>query len=53
MYFLFSPLFLLSLSDYGYEHANGITGPCVRDESVTLTNPCASAGVTTYLKSQG
>ena len=40
-------------SDYGYQRADGITGPCVRDPSVTLPNPCASGNVTTYYRSRG
>jgi hypothetical protein len=38
--------------DYGYAHANGITGPCVKDTSVELPDPCAG-GLQTYQKSQG
>ena len=25
-------------SDYGYKHANGIDGPCIRDNTITLPN---------------
>ena len=39
-------------SDYGYKHANGIDGPCIRDNTITLPNSCTS-GVTSYIKSQG
>ena len=39
-------------SDYGYKHANGIDGSCIRDNTITLPNSCTS-GVTSYMKSQG
>ena len=39
-------------SDYGYKHVNGIDGPCIRDDTITLPNSCTS-GVASYIKSQG
>ena len=39
-------------SDYGYKHANGIDGPCIRDNTIILPNTCTS-NVTSYIKSQG
>ena len=39
-------------SDYGYEHADGFEGKCVRDSSVTLPDQCAD-NAQTYLQSSG
>ncbi len=39
-------------SDYGYLHADGFTGPCIRDDSIILPDPCDS-NATTYSRSQG
>ena len=50
--YMYVHLLMLS-SDYGYKHANGITGPCIRDDSVSLNDPCAARGVSVYYKSQG
>ena len=43
---------LIFFSDYGYEHADGFEGDCVRDNSVTLPNQCVG-NVQTYFQSQG
>ena len=40
-------------SDYGYQHADGFTGPCIRDESVVLPDSCSKSDSTSYMKSQG
>ena len=42
----------ISYSDYGYMHANGYSGPCVRDGNITLDTPCNN-GELTFLQSQG
>ena len=42
----------VTFSDYGYKHANGIDGSCIRDNTITLPNTCSS-GETSYIKSQG
>ena len=39
-------------SDYGYKHANGYSGRCIRDEDVTLLETCGD-GVISYIQSQG
>ena len=39
-------------SDYGYLHSNGLTGPCVVDESIDLQDSCAE-GKISYRQSQG
>ena len=40
-------------SDYAFKPANGLNGPCVRDEAVPLDDPCADGLVKTVMKSQG
>ena len=40
-------------SDYGFKPANGLNGPCVRDEAVPLDDPCADGQVKTVMKSRG
>ena len=42
----------VTFSDYGYKHANGIDGSCIRDNTIILPNTCSS-GETSYMKSQG
>lgn len=39
-------------SDYGYMHSDGFTGPCIRDVSIALQDPCVQSQ-TIYKKSQG
>lgn len=40
-------------SDYGYMHSDGFTGACVRDELISLEDPCAQGKTGVYKKSQG
>ena len=39
-------------SDYGYQHTDGFTGPCIRDMSIKLSDPCIE-NHTIYKKTQG
>ena len=40
-------------SDYGFKPADGLNGPCVRDEAVSLDDPCSDGQVKTVMKSRG
>jgi len=40
-------------SDYGFEEAFGLTGPCVRDPAIVLDNPCAVPNTTNYMQTRG
>ena len=46
-------MYSLFCSDYGYMPANGLDGPCVRDDAVPLDDPCADGQVKTVMKSRG
>lgn len=40
-------------SDYGYQHADGFSGPCIRDNTIILPDPCSQDNVVSYKQSQG
>lgn len=39
--------------DYGYQHSDGFSGSCVRDDSIVLQDVCMSGQVLAAVKSQG
>ena len=52
-YYLLNMVFS-SYSDYGYARpGTDLTGSCMRDPDVTLTDPCASGNTETYTASTG
>ena len=46
-------MYVCVCSDYGYQHADGFTGECVRDDSVALPSSTCPDGKLTYTETRG
>ena len=48
LYIYITPPISSYCNAYRYKHANGYSGSCVRDEDISLDNPCGN-GEATYV----